>query len=160
MGHFKFSDRETTRMIFDLIEGQNELSTAGWRELNRKDNGSMAVITFAVDSVALEELQRIDFQVIYGFGQVVKIKEAEAIVRKVKKVKEPKKPSKAKDHKPNHNEEAATNQTANPLKAGTGKPGAAVGGAGVPISSSTPKSKADKVKEKGNGDAKSLSINK
>lgn len=85
LGHFGYSNEEETATIFGVVEAQNDVSTAEWREVTRKDVGSMVFLTFAVDPVSLEQLQELNFCVEYGFGQVINLKKVDDDVHKAKK---------------------------------------------------------------------------
>lgn len=77
-GHFKYSSNESTETILGLIEGQNNLLASKWSEVYRKNEGSMAFLTFGVDETSMEQLQAQNFTVYFGYNQQVKLKQGGA----------------------------------------------------------------------------------
>lgn len=74
LGHFRYSFEDQTDLILQVIEGQNDINTADWRVVNRKNDGSLVILTLQVDDASLEKLKESDFHVHYGYGQLVKLK--------------------------------------------------------------------------------------
>ena len=75
LGHFRFSAELKTDFILQVLEGQNDLVTDTWKEVYRKNEGSLAIIKLAIDADSLETLKESQFAVQYGFGQTVKLKQ-------------------------------------------------------------------------------------
>ena len=70
-GYFKYSSEDTTAFILGMVEGQNEgLHTQNWREINRKDEGHLAIITVEVDEASMISLRKTDLLIDYAYGKV------------------------------------------------------------------------------------------
>ncbi len=78
MGYFKNCLEDDTAFILGVVQGCNSgLPTSDWKVVNRKDDkeANLSIITIEINQGALETLKDLRFQVDYGMGQRVRLRQ-------------------------------------------------------------------------------------